>query len=258
MLSCGDSGLDIRVTKTNVGRALRFMDSLLKGLEAAGHSVALQNGRTYVTLGTDTFHMQLREQTTKAHSASGRVGFTQYQTTGKLAFSVGIGHMREFRDGMRTLEEQLPVIMEHFEVVNQEWLALRRSQRIREDAKKEQERIVQEAEDRRKKEASDFKALLEKAERWHKSDTLRRYIDEVERRGSGSGGEDLQPWLEWARKLADCMIRLQGRMMNCRGNQVPSLFLNLFTCQTHHFHDQFQFSRTKRSAAFMYIAIAPP
>lgn len=203
MLSCGDSGLDIKVTKINIGRALRIMDSLIKALEAAGHSIALQNGRTYVTLGTDTFRMQLREQTTKAHASSERVGFTQYQSTGKLAFSVGIGHMREFRDGMKTLEEQLPVILEHFEAVNQEWLQLRLSQRIRKDAEEEQERILQEVDNRRNKEVADFKTLLEKAERWYKAGNLRRYINEVERRGNSSDSEDLRNWLEWAREKAD-------------------------------------------------------
>ena len=203
MLSCGGSGLDIKVTKTNAERALRFMDRLIKGLEAAGHFVALQNGRTFVTLGTDSFRMQLREQTTRTLAASQRLGFTQYQSTGKLAFSVGIGHMREFREGMYKLEEQLPIILEHFEAVNREWLALRLAQRIKEDAQKKQERILREMEDRTKKELQDFTSLLEKAARWQKADNLRRYIDELERRVSDAIDERLRDWLQWARLKAD-------------------------------------------------------
>ena len=57
---------------------------------------------------------------------------------------------------------------------------------------------------RKKKELADLNALLEKAERWHKSGNLRRYI-EVERRAlvSGSISEEQQKWLEWPWEKAD-------------------------------------------------------
>jgi hypothetical protein len=204
MFSCADEGLDIKVSKNNIGRSLHFMDSLIKSLEAAGHSVEIQNNRTYVMLGTDTFRMQLREQTTRLPESE-QYGFTKYQPTGKLTFSVGIGHMREFRDGMKLLEEQLPVIMEHFEAVNQEWLELRRSQKVAKEKEKEEDQLIRDAEERKKKELADFNALLDKADRWNKVTHLIQYIDEVERRAKMKGPltDDVTNWLKWARLKAD-------------------------------------------------------
>lgn len=205
LVSCNFAALDIKVTKSNIGRALRFMDRLIKALEIAGHGLELNHGKTYVRLGTDTFQIFLREKTKRVIIEEESIGFTKYLPTGILAFSVGIGHFREFHDGRLTLEEQLHAILDNLETVNQEWLALRRSQGLSAEKEKEEQRLLQEVEDRRQKELADFNALLEKAQRWHKSDNLRCYIDEVERRAEALGivSEEQQRWLEWARQKAD-------------------------------------------------------
>lgn len=178
LVSCNFAALDIKVTKSNIGRALRFMDSLIKAIEIAGHGLELNHGKTYVRLGTDTFQIFLREKTKRVINEQESIGFTKYLPTGILAFSVGIGHFREFHDGRLTLEEQLHAILDHLETVNQEWLALRLSQRLETAAEKDKQRLLLEKKDRKKKELTDFNDLLGKAERWHKADNLRRYIDE--------------------------------------------------------------------------------
>jgi hypothetical protein len=205
LLSCNFESLDIKVTKANIGRALRFMDSLIKALEKMGHELELNNRKTYVILGGSSYQILLREKTRRVTDLPGRFGTTEYLPTGILSLSVGIGLFREFNDGRLTLEEQLPAILEHMKALHKDRLALRLSQRMKVDAELEKQAILQEVADRKQKEITDFNALLEKAERWHKADDLRRYIDEVEKRAESAGhiNEENQRWLEWARQKAD-------------------------------------------------------
>jgi hypothetical protein len=49
LLNCSNGNLEIRVSAQDIGRALRFMDTLIKALRARGHDVQVGN-RTYAVV----------------------------------------------------------------------------------------------------------------------------------------------------------------------------------------------------------------
>jgi hypothetical protein len=50
-----------------------------------------------------------------------------------------------------------------------------------------------------------FRQTLNKAERWHKAENLRNYINEVESKAIAGNNltEETQTWLSWVRRKAD-------------------------------------------------------
>jgi len=62
IVSCSRSGLDTGVTKGNIKRALRFWDTMLKCLEALGHTIEIRHDSTYAKLDAHNFKLLLRER----------------------------------------------------------------------------------------------------------------------------------------------------------------------------------------------------
>jgi len=59
--------------------------------------------------------------------------------------------------------------------------------------------------ERKEKELKDFQDLLHRANRWQQARVLREYIYEVEANAeeNGSLSDELNNWIDWARKKAD-------------------------------------------------------
>ena len=68
------------------------------------------------------------------------------------------------------------------------------------------DRIKKEFQERKAKDLAEFSVMLEKAERWHKAENLRKYIDKIESKGFSSAD-----WIAWARKKADWYDPFEGR-----------------------------------------------
>ena len=66
-------------------------------------------------------------------------------------------------------------------------------------------KIEEEIKGKREKELSDFKSLINSFGRWHKSESLRNYLDvfEAKSKEKGTLDENILEWLLWARKKAD-------------------------------------------------------
>lgn len=205
IVSSSYEGLDIRVAKTNVDRALLFFDTLIKALKARGHTVEIRNRKTLAIVGGHDFELFLREKMRKESVQDGNWTRQVFHPKGILALQVDGWYGREYKDGSTRLEEQLAKIIAGLELSavqrTEQQLAFRKA----EEERKERERLAKELEERKHKDLVSFKKLLMDSERWHKAENLRRYIHELEARAASN--QPIPPetleWLEWAKRKAD-------------------------------------------------------
>jgi hypothetical protein len=203
-------GLDIHVSRAGVSRALLLMDVIIKALRGRGHGIIFKNGETFAKVKGQDLQIKLREQTKRV---KGKNSWPDYVPTGIFYFKIDRYPDKEFKDGSRKLEAKLSDIIAWMEVQADKDNARDEERRIEREAERVEKERVRNVVERREKELADFRVLLEKAERWHKSENLRSYIDEVERRDGMGGGKsipgdtinpkDLVEWVAWARKKAD-------------------------------------------------------
>jgi hypothetical protein len=195
------SSLNIRVAPANVGRALRFIDTLFKALVARGHAVEIRNGSTVALVGVEDFKMLFREKMKKAIENNGHWDQQVFLPTGVLAFQVDGYYGKEWKDGTKPLENHVSAIIAHLELNAEERRRWQLERQRKEEEQREQERLQAELKARRDKELSDFKTLLENAERWHKAENLRHYIATFEQKAPNNPA--LTEWIEWAKEKAD-------------------------------------------------------
>lgn len=196
MLGTPGDVLDIRVAPRHVNRALCFMDTLVKGIKGRGGEILFRNRFTYARVKGQDFRIAFREKTRRV-AVPGQ-SWTSNQPQGILYFKYDGYTSREWKDGKRPLESYIPDILARLERASDELTFEQEKNRrhLAEIRRKQEEELAQSA--RREKELSDFKDLLSQAERWEQAGLLRRYIGEVERRGTATA-----EWLEWAKKKAD-------------------------------------------------------
>ena len=203
LVGSGRGQLDVRVAPANVSRALRFMDALFKWLESRGHKISVGDVETKVIIGKQGMKILLRERTKKGGQTSW--GSPENIPTGELYFKLDGYPGREWKDGRRTLEEQLPAIIARLEVQGKELLDEQIEWAKSRAEQAEKDRIRRERKERKEKELNDFKLLLQDAARWQKVTLLRSYIDSVEIIASKNNPvpKEIASWLKWAREKLD-------------------------------------------------------
>jgi hypothetical protein len=201
LLCSGREYLDVNVTKENISRALRIMDSLIKSLKAKGYTIGIKYGETQVTIGTEDLKISLREMFTKELSGD-KHRSSVFKPTGILCFTFDRFSPVQIKDSTEKLEEKLYDIILRMEVraekrrVESEYYA--QQGRLRD----EEQNIKREAAFRREKELADFKSLLSDAKRWKEAETIREYIVSIQTGGIDIS-EERRMWIDWAKKKAD-------------------------------------------------------
>lgn len=203
----GNSGyLEIEVSPNNFSRALRFMDTMIKGFKNRGHELITKNECINVRVLGEDFHIACREKA-KRVTVMGRYGEeTKYEPTGILTFRLGESyHLKEWSDGKIPIEEQVSKILAGIEYCGwKEREERRRREKIWAE-NKEKERIAKELQERKAKELADFKELFKKSKRHEEAEVIRRYIHKLEDSAISRNvlTEELIEKIEWARKKAD-------------------------------------------------------
>lgn len=214
-VECSRDELDIRVGTSNVGRALRFMDTFLKLLRGRGHGIIIKNGETSAVVKGQELKMKFREKFKRVIVNDRSWGNTELHPTGILSLSVEGWSGKEWKDKLgdgggksgsgskgsggsgkrgsgskgpgRLLESYLPEILAWMEIRADRDNEKDSYYRKRREEREQLERVARELKEGKVREIEAFRELLEKAERWHKAVNLRRYIGEVERRGGMPG-----------------------------------------------------------------------
>lgn len=219
--------LNVLVSKQEIGRAMRVLDTFIKAAIAKGMTIRVEEEKderavTYLTVDGADLKLRISERMGKREkklSAEDRKRYASYGTgvsnsylyekhpSGDLNFALEgkFGNEKGWseKDGKR-LEERLDGIL-----ATAERLAVR----VREDQKecderqrqwKEEERLRKEAEERRRLEELRRAQLREQITRWERAEAIRAFIAAARARaGSVTPESDLAKWLGWADEYAN-------------------------------------------------------
>ena len=218
-----EAPLDLKVSKTNMHRALRIMDALFKAMEEQGWTV--QTGPVVGVLGMD-IAMSLSESVVSKSEeppedeASGRYQFhhsrmvTKQVPSGEFTLVLdgkSTYYRRKMKDGIRqSLEDMLQKVLECM-------ISIASSRR--QDELDRQERERRWAEERRREEAilerkvrlkkkileekARVNALVREMRQWRQSQDMRAYIEARKRQhladhNADAMDEDFGKWHQWA------------------------------------------------------------
>jgi hypothetical protein len=202
--TCLGGELDISVSPVNIERALIFMDGLIKLLQARGHKIKVDAEGSYAVVNEEQIKISFKEQLKKVMvNIIPNWPSREYHANGILSFR--IEKVRHWTDEKSPLDKQLAQILAQLEI---ESIVLKerklRWQRQHEEWQ-EKERIQQKIIQQKEKEVSNFKNLLHEANRWHQTTLIRNYINGIEAEAlkNNTYTNELQNWLDWARKKAD-------------------------------------------------------
>jgi hypothetical protein len=231
----GKACLDIKVSRKSLSRALRIMEALIKALEKRGGSVFISEGSTLVSILDVRLGFGISEQIARKKIEAKELDLDGYYRFGHSRFDEqripsGIlcltlndpdfywdSHFRKnWRDSeKRPLENSLGSFMKG--LFN---LAVHKKERIRQKEEEKRQQLerqrIREEEDRLraeklrriKEEQKRLTGLISAAESWQKSILVRDFINAVEAAAQAGSypfkpREELENWLEWARKQAD-------------------------------------------------------
>ncbi len=201
MLYSGRGNLDVNVTRQHIGRALRFMDTLIKELRKIEFDITIRNDKTYISEGESSIEIGLREKT-RREAPVDKWGSSKFVPTGILCFKIdNIFIRKEWEDKTKSLEDQLPNIILKIKDVHEEEKIRQEKSRKWHEEYENQKRKEKKLADLKEKELSDFKSLLNVAKRWDEVIKLRNYVDEVEAQATSENDltDELKVWIDWAR-----------------------------------------------------------
>lgn len=190
----------INVSKPQIRRALRFVDTLIKALQARGHKVWADD-HTYISCSGQQIQVSLKERTRRI-PAEKPTDSSTFVPTGVLSFQIEGYDRFMWKDGQQPLEDKLSNILATLE---SEGLRKRNEafkhavHRAGEDEEREVRRLYEKMQEN---ELNAFEELLFNAERWFQAEMIRRYLSEFAAKRKSITPE-FQNWIEWAQKKAD-------------------------------------------------------
>ena len=221
----------VTVSRDQIDRAMRIMDSLAKALEARGYEVLPTDepGQpTKVSVREELVTIGLAEildrrgrplsaaQKKERERYSWMASRTEYDyfPSGRLALTIGNGGGRDFTrhqwcDGVKQkVERCLNGFIAGVIKTSEDIKVARAEREARERKWQEEERRRKEAEQRRREEEARIADLDEKVTAWARSQQMRAFLAAVratmiERHGEIIADSDLAHWLAWAERRAD-------------------------------------------------------
>ena len=188
--------LSLRVSKKNMDRALRIMDTLVKCWRRRGYEISFTDKETKVHVRKVDLRVSLRE-TVKILPEANRSDFKRYESTGALAFKVDGWLGREWKDSKAPLEDNVAEILDHMEVAvrDLEHFWAENEVRRKNELEKQQAKAAEILSD--EKERLAFETLVQEAQRWDQLRVLDSYLNELSRVTKRTPA--FEEWLSWAR-----------------------------------------------------------
>jgi hypothetical protein len=183
--------IPIRVSKSNIARALRIMDTLVKCWKKRDYEITIQEGEAYIHLRKVRERISLREISKKLPK-KGEYDHQEFEPTGQLAFRMDWWGGKEWKDGRLPLEDQILAILNHMELsarqLKRSW-AESAAEREKEEAIRNQKTLLVK---NRQAEELAFKTLIADALLWKELKVLDEYLAEL------VGKQEQTPaFLEW-------------------------------------------------------------
>lgn len=181
-------------------RALRFMDTLIRILEAMGHNMTFYCNRGHVEMFGQKTEINLRQKAyrirTKDETGWGR---ESWEESDKLEFQAGPSFRQKswIDKTKRKIEECLPEIIAWIEKDCRYWNDLRARQAIEESNRKLEQEKLDNIKKEQELEQAKVNRLFYDAENWNKAVIVERYLNEMEKQ-MHTNTED---YIVWARKV---------------------------------------------------------
>jgi len=173
----GKVELDIRVAPNNVGRALRFMDAIIKCIRARGHIYETAMDGNFILIRNIRLRVNFRERTTRFKTPHKPYQDFEWRPNGQLVFRLDGRQKAEWQD-LKTLllEEQLPKVLAKLELTAQQEEAHQEKTRQWQIAWELERKMQAEREARQRQELKQFKELLNQAKQWKQAQLIREYL----------------------------------------------------------------------------------
>lgn len=200
-----DGFLSVEVTKGNISRMMRFIDSFIKLLRKRGHSVKVSGRATFVTIDEEQFQIKFREKCKRQKIKDDKWERTDLVPTGRL--SVKLMHSYntiEWFDNGKHIEEQLVRIVASLELRAEN----EKADKVKWELARAEQRRLQDIEARKKAakvaEQAKVELLIHHADKWMSAQNLDRFITHIE---SLQTDEDIptevRDWITWAKGVQE-------------------------------------------------------
>jgi hypothetical protein len=103
--------LNIIVTKSNIGRAIRFMDTLIKAFKVRRYQFIIDGRGTFVVISRKKIKINCSEFERRLLSKDTTFSSYEKKATGILSFNTESSNPKQWKDGKLKLEDQLSNII---------------------------------------------------------------------------------------------------------------------------------------------------
>jgi len=188
-------------------RALRFMDTLVRVVEAMDCSVTFYCNRAHVEMFGQKTEINLMQKVYRIRTKD-KSGWSResWERSDKLEFQAGPSYRQKswIDNTKRKIEECLPEIIAWIEKDCKYWHDLRAEQAIQENKRLLQEQKLAVIKEKQEQEQRKFEQLLIDADNWNKSLILEKYIGEMESQVilQNQMKPQTEEYIIWARKIA--------------------------------------------------------
>lgn len=196
----------IHVSAKNVGRALRFMDCVIKGIKGRGHQIKVKGREVYIVAFGEELVMSCWDKENKEYSKTKNIENNTKTPEYLLCLSVADSYDTKYwYEDKKPLEDQISRIIATIEYKCQKKKQERIEREKRWEIEREKERNAKELQDRKEKELNEFKEIFKKSKRHEKAEGMRRYAQLVENRAISINEftDEVKRSVEWIRKKAD-------------------------------------------------------
>jgi len=198
--------LDIRVNPVNIGRALRFMDTLIKAIRTRGHEIKIENGKTNILIDGEEIQCCFREKLKRVIIKEDHYESSKTIASGVLSFRIEVSYnAKEWADGKKPIEDQLSLILTYIELKAKSMKEERIEREKRWKIQEEKERIAKELQERKEKELKDFKDLFKDSARHDRAEMIRSYADKLEKYSITRNEltPEIKEKIQWIKRKAD-------------------------------------------------------
>lgn len=198
--------LSIEVSPKNLQRALILMDILIKSIRYRGHEIRVDNNKTVLIFFGEAIPIRCREKFSKKTVKDSYGISSEKFANGLLSLKIDISYPpKEWTDGKKKIEEQLPDIIAYLETKARQERDDRLAFERQREMEKELQRKEKEIQDRKEQELEKFQRVLIMAKRHHNAVKIREYADQMEDNAIKEHvlTEELKSEIEWIRKKAD-------------------------------------------------------
>ena len=208
--------LPIHTDKALRTRALRFMDTLIRIVEAMGHKITFENSRCYVEMFGQMTEINLRQKVYRIRDKDERGwGRESWEKSDKLEFQAGPSFRQKnwIDKDKRKLEEYLSEIIAWIEKDCKYWHDLRAQQAIEKNKRLLEEQKLEAIKMEKELEEAKVNQLFTDAENWNKAVVVERYINEMEKQTilKNQMNPNTENYLDWARKVINRLNPLNDR-----------------------------------------------